>query len=71
MRDDNQGQFCNMNNFGYFEITSAMVSEANGVFLKLQVTIIQGSGEAFNESANRIKYSLGCLEVEKIAELAS
>ena len=71
MRFHNTGQFCNLNNFGYFEITSAMASHDNGVFLKLVVSVINASGENFTASANNIKFSYGCLEIEKIAELAS
>jgi hypothetical protein len=71
MRDNDQGQFCNINNFGYFEITNDMISHSNGCFLKLQINVIRGSGETFNEGCNSIKYSLGCLQVEKIADLAT
>ena len=42
-----------------------------GCFLKLQINVIRDSGETFNEGCNSIKYSLGCLQVEKIADLAT
>ena len=71
MRHQSYGQWCNVNNFGYFEITSAMASHDNGVFLKLVVSVINASGETFSQNANNIKFSYGCLEIEKIAELAS
>ena len=60
----------NMSNFSYFEVTSDMLSNSNGCFLKQELRIGRGVTEAFNHQANFVVWNFGVLEVSKVALLA-